>query len=253
MPSLINMVIKVVLFDFGGTLVRHSKLWQEAKPEAVMSSYNTLKRRGLKLQYKEYKEFSESIFQGCKKLELEENRDILDFVVYQEIVRGLFPSHSEAWHRRVAAQANDAYWAVIDRNYALSHHARPALAKLKAMKLPMAIISNHSNPKALVAVLRRFRIAPFFSRIFVSSDVGMRKPDPRFFEACLSSIRTRPANAIFVGNSPKHDVAGAKSAGMRAILLVSEASLDQQDRESVEPDFVVRDLLEVPGIVSSLA
>ncbi len=246
------MAIRAVLFDFGETLVRDAKPVERTLPRAISSSYEALRRNGLNLQYEQYKELSGSAFQRHWKLGLERSRDVLDLVVYQEIVDGLFPSRSGVWRKRVAAQANDAFWGVITRNYVMNHHARLALAKLKAMNLRMAVISNLSNPQAVSATLQRLRLGQYFARTFVSSEVGTRKPDPRIFEMCLASIKTPPGHAVFVGDSPSSDVVGAKKAGMRAILFARDASPGQHETDT-EPDFVVHDLLEVPGIVSSLA
>jgi len=247
------VAIKAVLFDFGETLVQDAKPVEKTLPRAILSSYEALRRNGLNLQYEQYKELSGSAFQRHWKLGLERNRPVLDLVVYQEIVDSLFPSRSRVWSNRVSAQTNDAFWGVITRNYVMNRHARLALAKLKAMKLRMAVISNLSNPQAVSATLERLRLAEYFARTFVSSEVGTAKPDPRIFEMCLASIKTPPGHAVFVGDSPSSDVVGAKKAGMRAILLANDTPPGQNHQTDTEPDFVVHDLLEVVGIVSSLA
>jgi HAD superfamily hydrolase (TIGR01549 family) len=240
------------MFDYGGTLVEVRKPWDEVEPAAIFSVYKTMGRIGLKMHFEQYKELNDSMFQKSKALEIEANRDVPDLLTYQSIVDALFPSKSKAWRRKAATKAVDVFWAEATRNFTLRNSTRPTLGKLKAMKLRMAIISNHHHPQALVRHLNRLRIASYFSGIYVSAEVGLRKPDPRFFEKCLTMMKARPRNSVYVGDSMKYDVEGANSAGMRTILLSGSSSPDMQHNTGTKPAFIVHDLLEVPQIVSSL-
>jgi putative hydrolase of the HAD superfamily len=246
------VVVKAVIFDYGGTLVGERKPWKQIMPTAVYSAYRVLKQAGLALTFEEYKEVNDSVFQKYALLELEENEDIPDVVTYQEIVNTLFQSGAKTWRRRIATKADEAFWTTATKNFVLKRSARPVLRKLKAMKLNMAILSNHHYPRAEIEHLNRLRIASYFSRIMISAQEGLRKPDPRFFAMCLASMNVRPRQAVFVGDSLTYDVEGAKRAGMYSVLVASDAAA-REDESSVVPDFVVHDLLEVPQVVSSLS
>jgi putative hydrolase of the HAD superfamily len=251
-PTSPVVVVKAVLFDYGGTLVKEKKPWKQMMPTAIYSAYRVLKRAGLALAFEEYTEVNDSVFQKYALLELEENEDIPDIVAYQEIVDTLFRSEAKTWRKRVAAKAEDAFWATATKNFVLKSGTRLALRKLKAMKLSMAVLSNHHYPKAEIEHLNKLGIASYFSRIMISAQVGLRKPDPRFFVMCLASMNVRPQQAMFIGDSLTYDVEGAKRAGMYSVLVAGDAAA-RQDKSSVVPDFVVHDLLEVPCIVSSLS
>jgi hypothetical protein len=80
-------------------------------------------------------------------LEVEVNRDVPDLLTYQNVIDALFPSKSKTWHRKAAIKAADAFWAEATGNFTLRNSTRPTLRKLKAMKLRMAIISNHHHRK----------------------------------------------------------------------------------------------------------
>jgi HAD superfamily hydrolase (TIGR01549 family) len=246
------VTVKAVIFDYGGTLVEERKPWKQMVPKAVYSAYRVLRREGLTLTFEEYKEVNDSIFKKYALLELEKNEDIPDIVTYQEIVYALFHSRAETWRRRVAAEADEAFWITATKNFVLKHSARPVLRKLKAMRLSMGVLSNHHYPTAEVEHLKRLRIAQYFSRIMISAQVGLRKPDPRFFAMCLASMNVRPQQAVFVGDSLTYDVEGAKRTGMYSILVADHAAA-REGESSVVPDFVVHDLMEVPYIISSLS
>lgn len=249
------MAVKTVFFDYGGTLVAVSKPWAEVKPKAVMSGFRAMQRAGLKLSFDEYRDMSDSVFQRNKELETAEKRDIPDLVTYREIVDTLFPSKAAAWRRKVAAQATEAFWSVARKNFLPRDGATQMLLKLRALGLRTAVVSNHHHPPALRGHLKELGISSYFSKIYASSSVGMRKPDLRFFRICLREMKTRPDQAVFVGDSPQYDIEGADRAGIRTILVTGGWLTESQSQigtSDVAPDFVVSDLQEIPKIVSSL-
>lgn len=47
------------------------------------------------------------------------------------------------------------------------------------------------------------------------------KPAPDAFERILIELDVEPSDAVYVGNSPTHDVAGAHNAGLRSVLITN--------------------------------
>jgi putative hydrolase of the HAD superfamily len=247
------VTLRAVLFDYGGTLVVGRKSWDEVMPVAVHSAYRTMKRFGLALPYDQYLQLNERAFQKSKALELETNRDVPDLVTYRRIIGNLFPSRTSTWKNRIALAAADSFWATAKKNFILRHGTKPALRELKAMKMRMAVLSNHHHPKALMEHLKELGIATYFLKVYASAKVGLRKPDPRFFAMCLASIKVPPQDAAYVGDSIEYDLKGASSAGMRTIIISESSPSDLWGSTRDAPDFVVHDLLEVPRIISSLS
>ena len=62
-------------------------------------------------------------------------------------------------------------------------------------------------------------LAPFFPTVIASGDIGHGKPDPRIFAHALAAIGANAADAVSVGDSIEKDVAGARSAGLRSVLV----------------------------------
>ena len=60
-------------------------------------------------------------------------------------------------------------------------------------------------------------LRPLFDTILISEAEGVHKPDRRIFDRALERLNTDPARAVFVGDDPDVDVAGARAAGMHAI------------------------------------
>ena len=62
-------------------------------------------------------------------------------------------------------------------------------------------------------------IEPLFSFVLISESVGFWKPDPRIFELALDEAGVAAHEAVYIGDSPGHDVAGAKAAGLTSIWM----------------------------------
>lgn len=82
-------------------------------------------------------------------------------------------------------------------------------------------------------------IEPWFEDIVVSGEHGMAKPDPGIFEVSLSRLNTSPDDTVYIGNSLKYDVLGAKNAGIPVIWRKDES---EEEIEEARPDLVIEDL-----------
>ncbi|HEX3331931.1 MAG TPA: HAD family hydrolase [Gaiellales bacterium] len=143
------------------------------------------------------------------------------------------------------------------RTWAPARHVHPdtpaLLDGVRALGLRSAVAANTFDPPDLVrAELADQDIAGRVDAVVLSCEVGVRKPDPRFFAAVGAALRADPGETMFVGDSVRDDVAGAAAAGMRSCL----ATWYRQDPEAggrgvtmgTEPLHVVQ-ILE--GIVES--
>lgn len=55
---------------------------------------------------------------------------------------------------------------------------------------------------------------------------GSGKPAPDGFRAAMDRLRVEPLRAVFVGDDPRTDIAGAAAVGMRTIHIMSYAGTD---------------------------
>ena len=92
-----------------------------------------------------------------------------------------------------------------------------ALRTLKDSGFRLGLISNSHRP--LASFQSHFELEGLISVTVSSSDHGFMKPHPSIFRAALELMQVPPDEAVMVGDSLAHDVAGARQAGMRGILL----------------------------------
>ena len=98
----------------------------------------------------------------------------------------------------------------------------PALSALRQRGLKLTIVSN-ANGKLRV-LFDRLGLAGSVDCLLDSHDEKVEKPDPRFFDIALERSGARRETTIHVGDLYHVDVAGARAAGLRGVLL-DEAGL----------------------------
>lgn len=94
----------------------------------------------------------------------------------------------------------------------------PVLQALKA-RAPLGLISNFDHTPTAIHILQSYGIHDLFDVLMISEAVGWRKPSPVIFRRAAESLGVDISRAVFVGDSPTLDVAGAKGAGMKAVWI----------------------------------
>ncbi len=79
-----------------------------------------------------------------------------------------------------------------------------------------------------------YELSPLLDVIIDSTVFGVAKPDARIFEAALSELSVGPAEAIYVGDSYKADMIGAKNVGMWTAWMVGNQTKDCPDLSVVD-------------------
>ena len=64
--------------------------------------------------------------------------------------------------------------------------------------------------------LAHSEMAGSFTAILISEEMGIAKPDPRFFQAAADALGLSPDRLLCVGDNPAADIAGARGAGIDA-------------------------------------
>ena len=95
--------------------------------------------------------------------------------------------------------------------------------------------------------LREFEkagIRDLFDVIIFSSDHGCIKPSRYLFDKAMQAFDVDRSKMVFVGDSLKHDIAGAKSVGLSAIWI-DTGSYCETDKNTPRPDLVIHDLWDL--------
>jgi len=108
----------------------------------------------------------------------------------------------------------------------------------------LVVVSNWDV--SLHDVLARTGLAPLLDGAVISAEAGVAKPDPAIFERALEIAGgIEPGHALHVGDSLEADVAGARAAGVEAVLVQRDAALPLPPR--------VRAVRSLAGILDGAA
>jgi putative hydrolase of the HAD superfamily len=91
------------------------------------------------------------------------------------------------------------------------------LETLRARGTRLIVVSNWDV--SLHDALGRLGVTPLLNGVLTSAEAGVRKPSPAIFGQALTIAEASASEALHVGDSVTEDVAGAREAGIEAVLL----------------------------------
>ncbi len=115
-----------------------------------------------------------------------------------------------------------------------------ALRALRAGGARLVVLSNWDV--SLHEALAATGLAPLVDGAVSSAEAGAAKPDPRAFAAALAVAGVAAQEAVHIGDSIEHDVAGARAAGVRPVLVARDGA------PAVPGVPAVASLAELPGL-----
>ena len=124
------------------------------------------------------------------------------------------------------------------RNVMLYPGAVEVLGSLGA-QYPLALITNGPRSSQMEKIAETGIDEWFDIMVFAGEDTAP-KPDPEPFEVVCTELDVPPAATVHIGNSLESDVAGAASAGLRAVWVSNGNQLT-----ATEADYEVSEINEV--------
>jgi putative hydrolase of the HAD superfamily len=130
--------------------------------------------------------------------------------------------------------------------------AQALLEALRSRGIKTGVILNSwPDPgRVLRGDIERAGLTGLLDTIVISSEVGMRKPDPGIFRLALEQLGVEPHDAMFVGDRLETDVQGAANLGMTTVQALW---FNADDTPSIEPDFMAFTPMDVLNAVRRLA
>jgi putative hydrolase of the HAD superfamily len=105
----------------------------------------------------------------------------------------------------------------VRRSLSPRSDAVDTLKKLKAAGLKLGLMSVCSADTP--PLWRQTPLAALFDEALLSCQVGLTKPDPRFYALACERLGMRPARCLYVGDGAGDELTGAKRAGMHPVLI----------------------------------
>lgn len=209
------MAIRGVLFDWGGTLVRDDSLRPGAAAAAV-ANYAT-ERLGLELTADAFERAFHAVLPEYRPGVTETAPNL------PRLLGGAFTWLGLPVSASAVENCARLFFTESTHGLDLYDDARALLGSLRYRGFKVGVVTNSVFPAYLFEPkLTELGIAGYVDSFVASADVGLSKPNPGPFLAALNQLDLEPHEAIFVGDMAETDIAGAKAAGMRAVLLVRD-------------------------------
>jgi len=206
-------MIKAVFFDLYQTLVHYSPSQEELEARALESLGFATTAEALARPILTANEF---IYQAMAKKQLSQrSREEVAalYTEYQRIV--LKEAGIQAEEKVVMKLLGMMQQAKMD--LVLYDDALPVLTDVKDRGLVTGLISNIE--RNMTDTIQKLGISAKLDIIVTSQDAGAAKPQPEIFRYAMQKGRVQPNESIYVGDQYHVDMAGAKAAGMKGILL----------------------------------
>jgi putative hydrolase of the HAD superfamily len=238
--------LKAIFFDLDGTLADESDSIADALSEAcvmVCSRWPELNPAEVAVTYRQVSDALWGDFD--RRLRHLPSAEAMLVAVWNQTL-ACWGLHNPT----VEQQAAETYWQCRLRTCKPYPDALPLLQNLTG-HFHLSLLTN-GVPVMQRAKLVATGLAPFFQRVFVGGEFARGKPDQAIFRAALQAAGCRPNQALHVGDSLVHDIAGARSVGIHSVWL-NRRGLDPTDLDPTDlgltsfehtPDF------EIPSLES---
>lgn len=225
-------MIKAAIFDFGGTLVG-GKLDVKGYRRQLLAYIRSL---GHRVSERALRKAIDGMLAKLRKAQ-EKNRELKFEELYSSVLLRLGINPTEDILNQIYELYKGSY------SFEMVPGAEETLQSLYG-RYKLAVVSNATSQLPRFA-LEKSGLIRFFQVVVVSRDLGVRKPDPEIFRYALEKLKVKPEEAIHVGDSIKHDVRGAKRAGIKVVWIKTEG-----EEVTEEPDHVIKGMTELPKIIN---
>lgn len=235
------MHVKAVLFDlFETILLLRSNV--DYYDQCLKRLYESLVSSGINVSFNDFRKVyfkvRSDLYERAKDNLEEPHFNIRVSLALREMGYNYDATHS------VVRGATMAFSEEFMRYIYPDEDARHVLQKLHGRYMT-GIISNFAIPECAHKLLSIYKLRNFLDTIVISAEINRRKPAPEIFNAALSHLGIAAEDAVFVGDTPDVDIKGAKSIGMKTILI-ERRPLNSNIED--KPDLTIkklRDILEV--------
>lgn len=143
--------------------------------------------------------------------------------------------------------------AYYESMLAIGHYFMPGAPELLEElygKYRLYIVSN-GTAKVQEGRIGSSGIAKYMDGIFISQVLGANKPDKQFFDICFAEIPDFSlSETVIIGDSLSSDIKGGINAGIITVWFNPKGIENDND---IKPDYTIKELSEVPGLLSQIS
>lgn len=111
------------------------------------------------------------------------------------------------------------------------------------------IMVTNGIPEIQRGKINKAQVSHYFDPIIISGEIGVSKPNPKYFEIAIKGLDLKADECVVIGDSVQNDVGGAKNAGMTSVWINRGGLLPEP---AIEPDYRITALHELLPILEKL-
>lgn len=236
-------MLRALTFDFWGTLYENAF----GREERLGLLEGALRQAGRSRRWEELEAAYEHAWQAFEQVWRQENRPFSIAEWLGKVLSFLETELPEDVRRGLYRPLQEALLESPPRPVPGVLEVLPRLAR----RYRLGLISDVglTPGRVLREFLRRDGLLPYFQALTFSDEAGLTKPRPEVFWRTLEALGARPEEAAHIGDLPETDLAGARNAGMRAILFLG-VSRREDGRELADAAFA--DYGELEGVLEEM-
>jgi len=199
------MEIKAVGFDIDGTLYPNSSMYLRSlgsflRHPGIYYHFGKIRKEIRKIDYiGDFREKQSMLLAYSMKIDQNKASEIMERYLYQK-------------------------WHYIFKGVKPFKYVKPVLLSLKREGLLLGAMSDLPVQNKLDFL----GLSDLMDLSFSSEDTGHLKPHSAPFTTMISRFGVKPGEILYVGNSYKYDILGAKKVGLRTAHLVRKPEPDSQ-------------------------
>ena len=223
-----------LLFDFDNTLV----------------DFNYCAYKGLKDTFNKYDiEWTESNYKLYKQI---------NHTVWTDFEKGLITTE-DIRQKRFTLFLESLHISNIDGYEMNAYYLEQIVAHPKTLDTTVEALDILQNKYSLGIVtnglkevqrrrLTKHRLDKYFSHIFVSDEIDLAKPDPRYFNYVFERIaETDKSKVLVIGDNIKSDIGGAQSFGFHGCWFNPD---EKENSTDISPMFTISQLTDLVKLIS---
>ncbi len=246
-----GMSIRGVIFDLGWTLVEFQGDISAALAQRAQDLGNFLRGNDLELDgedvYASYRDELRVLQQAGRELNYE-------YPARLAMLRALRCFVSAQAAARLAADALASIFESLVPRWELYPDTLETLATLRDSGCRLGCISNTNDGVHAWRIIERNGLRSWLSPIYMSEEMGLRKPHRRPFLMLLDEWALPPEQVVMVGDTLDADVLGAQRSGLRGIWIdrgvVNPWSKNEESMGHIAPHATIQRLAELPGLLT---
>jgi putative hydrolase of the HAD superfamily len=224
------VAVHAVIFDWGGTLtpwhaIDHAVLWRQVCTPHFEADQAAVAATAILAAERELWELAERDQRSASIDQVFERAGVTP-------TEALLAGYLRAWEPHTFTDPD----------------AAGLFRRLRARGIKIGVLSNTMWPRTWhEQVFRRDGVLELIDGAVYSSEIDWTKPHREAFLAAMRAVgAAEPAACVFVGDRPYDDVHGAKSLGMRAVLIPNS---DVPRFDGAEPDAVLHRLADLLTLI----